>query len=57
MKKHLGTFKEEQAARDWLQWARRAMDGPLSFKEPSPMGSPVDQRDPAYQVSSYALPQ
>jgi hypothetical protein len=51
VKKHLDTFKDEQAAKDWLRWALHVTDGPLFFKEPSPMGSPIDQKDPAYQVS------
>ncbi|KAF8812066.1 hypothetical protein BYT27DRAFT_7088245 [Phlegmacium glaucopus] len=49
VKKQLNTFKDEQAAKDWLWWALRVTDGPLFFKEPSPMGSPIDQKDLAYE--------
>ncbi|KAF8877447.1 hypothetical protein CPB84DRAFT_1852653 [Gymnopilus junonius] len=55
VKKHLGTLKGEQAAKDWLRWALHVTDGPLFFKEPSPMGSPVDQKDLAYQFPGGCL--
>ena len=50
VKQHLDTLKGENAAKDWLRWSLR-IDGPLFFKVPSPMGSPMDQKDPKYQVS------
>lgn len=54
MKQHLNTLKGENAAKDWLRWSLR-IDGPLFFKVPSPMGSPIDQKDPKYQVSRHLI--
>lgn len=41
-------------AKDWLHWSL-CIDGPLFFKVPSPMGSPIDQTDPEYQVSRHFI--
>ncbi|KAF8073481.1 hypothetical protein FPV67DRAFT_1409912 [Lyophyllum atratum] len=48
VEKHLRTLEGEQAAKDWLRWSRR-VDGPLFFKVPSPIDSPVEQNDPEYR--------
>jgi hypothetical protein len=47
--KHITTLGEE-AAKDWLHWSLH-VDGPLFSKVPSPIDSPIDQKDPKYQVS------
>jgi len=54
VKQHVGTLKGEIAVKDWLRWSLR-VDGPLFFKVPSPINSPIDHRDPKYQVSGRFL--
>ena len=49
MKQHINNIVEESAVKDWLRWSMR-VDGPLFFKVPSPISSPIDHKDPKYRV-------
>lgn len=45
----MATLDGELESREWIRWALRS-DGPLFFRTPVALDSPIDRKDPRYKV-------